>query len=195
MLRSFASSSARAVRTARAVRFNSTQAEAPQQSVAYIVERTANGTLPVYSDIKGNAVRTIIRRVRGSAEVSHSVEGRDARWNATVDGAGSPKPGAGRAWARRCSVHALWQPGSWVVAITLQAKDSSRRFMACRRAALLQRQYRVSEDDLRPHLRDVLSLALYSRCHSFRVGSFACCKAHGGLGWDLCCVIRRTPLE
>ncbi|EJT52815.1 hypothetical protein A1Q2_04817 [Trichosporon asahii var. asahii CBS 8904] len=67
MLRTFASSSSRAIRAARAVRFNSTQA-APQQSTAYIVERTANGTLPVYSDVKGNATRTIIRRIRGSAE-------------------------------------------------------------------------------------------------------------------------------
>lgn len=64
MLRSFASAS---VRSARAVRFNSTQAS---QQAVYVVERTANGTLPVYSDVKGNAVRTIIRRVRGSAEVS-----------------------------------------------------------------------------------------------------------------------------
>lgn len=65
MLRTFASSSSRAV---RAVRFNSTQA--PQQSTAYVVERTANGTLPVYSDVKNNSTKTIIRRIRGSAEVS-----------------------------------------------------------------------------------------------------------------------------
>lgn len=78
MLRTFASSSSRAIRAARAVRFNSTQA-APQQSTAYIVERTANGTLPVYSDVKGNATRTIIRRIRGSAEVSFAL-GRDRDW-------------------------------------------------------------------------------------------------------------------
>lgn len=72
MLRSFASSSSRVARVARAVRFNSTQA--PQQSTAYVVERTANGTLPVYSDVKNNSVRTIIRRIRGSAEVSLVVE-------------------------------------------------------------------------------------------------------------------------
>lgn len=63
-------STSRILRTSlvRGLRLNSTQAGPAQP--AYFVERTANGTLPVYSDIRGNAVRTVIRRVKGSAEVS-----------------------------------------------------------------------------------------------------------------------------
>lgn len=44
----------------------------PLQRPRYIVERTASGELPVYTDIKngGSQVRTLVRKVQGDVSVS-----------------------------------------------------------------------------------------------------------------------------
>jgi large subunit ribosomal protein L49 len=68
---------------ARALLASTSRAAARTYSTAtlpatpYIVERTANGSLPVYSDVRngGTSHTTLVRKIRGDIEVSSDRRG------------------------------------------------------------------------------------------------------------------------